>query len=81
MKRSSDHALLQRAPRAGRPRATHEDQMAGHAVFADPGQFIDKFFGGLAVIDHFKGALVPRRSWPSPALLAHGGASGERSAI
>jgi hypothetical protein len=49
------------------PHATHEDQMTGHAVLADPGRFIGKLFGGLAVIDHFKGALVPRRSWPSPA--------------
>jgi hypothetical protein len=63
------------------PHATHEDQMTGHAVLADPGRFIDKLFGGFAVIDHFKGALVPRRSWPSMAVLARGGASGERSAL
>ena len=63
------------------PHAAHEDQMTGHAVLADPGQFIDKFFGGFVVIDYFKGALVPRSLRPSSALLARGGASGERFAL
>jgi hypothetical protein len=63
------------------PRATRGDQMTDYAVLADPSQFIDKFFGGFVVIDYFKGALAPRRLRPSSALLARGGASGERFAL